>query len=278
MPRPKREISEATLGKLIKEGRGQGEGQNYQPFIKVQDFSSCGQANRDFGHTTQRQHDYFNKLEYQCYVVFDYAGLHDIQEQYLIPFEKSVEISNQCGIPHPIDSTTKKLEPMTTDFRLTIPRPVGSTIAARAVRRSSKLLVPREVEILELERRCWACDGIDWGIITELDLDPILIKNLKWSYKFRSLKSLCPLPEDMVYRVSNVLTEMVLAGNSSLSEIALECDDRLGLEAGRSLKVARYLIATRQWEIDIFHLIKTVEKLSLISVALCAQERRKTGT
>jgi hypothetical protein len=274
----RREISEATLSKLIKEGRGQGEGRDYLSFINVQDFSSDGQANRDFGHTTQRQHDYFSKLEYCCHVIFDYSGLLDIQEQFLIPLEKSIEASNQSGIRHPIDRKTKKLKPMTIDFRLKIPRPVGSTIAARAVKPSSQLLKPRVVEILELERRCCEFDSIDWGIITELDIDPILIKNLKSIYKFRTLDSLYPLPADMIYRVSNVQTEMVLASDSPLSEIALECDDRLGLEAGSSLKVARYLIATHQWEVDIFRLIKTFEKLSLISVALHAQERRKTGT
>jgi hypothetical protein len=227
MPRPKREISEATLSKLIKEGRGQGEGQDYQPLIKVQDFSSYGQANRDFGDTTQRQHDYFNKIEHQCHVIFDYAGLQDIQEQFLIPLEKSIEASKQSGIPHPIVRATKKLKPMTIEFRLKIPRPVGSIIAARAVMPSSKLLERRVVEILELERRCCEYDGIDWGIITELDIDPTLIKNLKWLYKFRSLNSLWPLSEDMLYRVSNVLTEMVRASDSPLNEIALQCDDRL---------------------------------------------------
>lgn len=278
MGRKRLEISEATLSKLIKEGRGQGEGQDYLSFINVQDFSSAGQANRDFGYTTQRQHDYFSKLEYCCHVIFDYSGLLDIQEQFLISLEKSIEASKQSGIPHPIVRATKKLKPMTIDFRLKIPRPVGSIIAARAVKPFSQLLKPRVIEILELERRCCEFDGIDWGIISEREIDPILIKNLKWFYKFRTSKSLYPLLEDMIYRISNVLTEMVLQSSSPLCDIALECDDRLGLEAGRSLKVARHLVATRQWEVDIFRLINPVEKLSLISVALHAQERRKTGT
>ena len=278
MPRQKREISEATLDKLVKEGRGQGEGQDYQPFIKVQDFSSYGQANRDFGQTTERQHDYFSKLEHRCHLIFDHCGLRDIQEQFLLPLEKTVEIARQCGIRHPVDVKTKKLKPMTTDLRLKIPRPVGSIIVARAVKPSAKLLNRRVVEKLEIERRCWECDGIDWGIITERDIDPDLIKNLIWSYKYRSLESLYPLSEEMVYRVSSILTEMMLASDSPLSEIALECDDRLGLEAGRSLKVARHLIATRQWKVDIFHLIQPTEKLSLINVALNKQEIRRTGT
>jgi hypothetical protein len=278
MPRQKREISEATLEKLVKEGRGQGEGQDYQPFVKVQDFSSFGQANRDFGNTTQRQHDYFSKLEHRCHVIFDYAGLRDIQEQKLIPLEKSTEIAKQCGIDHPKDTKTKRLKPLTTDFRLTVPRPVGSVIVARAVKPSAHLLDPRVIEKLELERRCWASDGIGWGLITELDIDPVLVKNLMWSYKNRPLDSLHPLSEEMVYRVSNVLTEMVLACDSPLNEIALECDDRLGHEPGRSLKVARHLIATRQWDVDMFRPIKPTERLTLIGSSIRARGVRKTGT
>lgn len=142
MGRRKREISEATIDKLIKEGRGQGEGQEYQPFLKVQDFSSSGQANRDFGHTTQRQHDLFSKIKHRCHVIFDYTGLHDIQEQKLIPLEKSIEIAKQCGIKHPIDVKTKRLKPLTTDFRLSIPRPIGSEIVALAVKPYDKLVFP----------------------------------------------------------------------------------------------------------------------------------------
>jgi hypothetical protein len=278
MPRQRREISETTLDKLIKEGRGQGEGRDYKSFITVQDFSSSGQANRDFGFTTQRQHDYFSKLEHRCHVIFDFAGLYDIQEQFLIPFEKSVEIARQCGIRHPIDRATKKLKPMTIDFHLKIPRPVGFILAARSVKPSTQLTKPRIVEILELERRCCKHDSIDWGLITELDIDPILVENLKWAYKNRSLTSLYPLSEGMVYRISNALTEMVLSCDSPLNEIALECDDRLGLEAGRSLKVARYLIATRQWQVDMFSSIQPTEKLTLIHVAIDTQKTKKTGT
>jgi hypothetical protein len=98
-------------------------------------------------------------------------------------------------------------------------------------------------------------------------------------YKNRSLKSLRPLSEESIYRISNVLTEMVLASEAPLNEVALECDDVLGLAAGRSLKVARHLIATRQWEVDIFcSLINPVEKLNLIGATISPQEMRKVGS
>jgi hypothetical protein len=271
--------NQEKINRKLKSGRGQGSGPDYKPYSTVQDFSSFGQSNRDFGNTTERQHDYFSKIEHRYHLILDYSGLLDIQEQYpLLPIEKTIELARQCGIPHPVDSKTNELVVMTTDLRLTIPRPVGSFIVARAVKPSEKLLDGSVIEKLELERRYWKAEGIDWGIITERDLDHVLIENLKWSYKYQSVDKLHPLSKNMVYRISSVLSEMVLASDSPLSEIALECDERLGLELGRSLKVARYLIATRQWEVDMNCLIESVQKLNLLSVTLHEREMRKMGT
>lgn len=131
IPRQRRRMTGDNIPKLIAEGRGQGEGAAYEPFIKVQDFSSYGQANRDLGITTGRQHDYFSRLEYRYHLILDWSGLIDIQEQFpLLPFEKTISIANQCGIRHPVDFKTKKPVVMTTDFRITVPRPVGRIILA----------------------------------------------------------------------------------------------------------------------------------------------------
>lgn len=68
MPRRRRRMTGDEVLKLISEGRGQGEGEDYEPWIKVQDFSSYGQANRDLGATTGRQHDYFSRLEFRYHL------------------------------------------------------------------------------------------------------------------------------------------------------------------------------------------------------------------
>lgn len=269
MPRRRRNMTGDAIPKLISEGRGRGEGESYQPWIKVQDFSSCGQANRDLGATTGRQHDYFSRLEYRYHLVLDWSHLLDIQEQFpLHPIESTLSIAERLGIRHPTDFITKKPVVMTTDFRISVPCPVGKKIIARAVKPSAKLLERRVVEKLEIERRYWESHEIDWGIVTEHDINPVLVGNLIWAYKFRPFSSLSPLSEEMAYKISNVLTESLLRKEAALSSIALECDDLLGLNSGTSLSVARHLIASRQWQVDMMKIIDPREVLRPLAVNL----------
>ncbi len=46
----------------IKEGRGQGEGKEYKPWLTIQDFPSMGRVTRVFGWTTQRIHHFFSQI------------------------------------------------------------------------------------------------------------------------------------------------------------------------------------------------------------------------
>lgn len=277
MAKLKGQIPHGIARKRQKEGRGQGEGIGYKPWILVQDFSSRGQANRDLGITTGRQHDYFSKLEHQYHLVLDWAGLLDIQEQFPLPLEKTLAIAKYHGLRHPRNNKTKEPVVMTTDFRISIPRPVGRLIVGRAVKPSADLLKSSVLEKLELERRVWFSQGLDWGIVTEREVDPILIKNLVWSYKFKPISALSHLSEELVYRISNVLSELVTANNTPLSNLSLECDDLLGLQSGTCLSVARHLIATRQWIVNMMEPIEPRQRLSLIGTNLILPTPRKTA-
>lgn len=277
--RQRRNMTGDAIPKLISEGRGQGEGEDYQPWVKVQDFSSYGQSNRDAGATTGRQHDYFSKLEYHYHLVLDWSGLLDIQEQFpLLPLDKTMSIANQCGIRHPFDFIMKSPIVMTTDFRITVPCPIGKKVVVRAVKPAAKLLEKRVIEKLEIERRYWELLEIDWGIVTEHEINPALVKNLIWAYKFKPFSSLHPLTEEMFHRISNVLTESLFQKEISLSNIALECDDLLGLKFGTCLSVARYLIANRQWQVNMMELIDPRGKLNLLGANLLMPGLKRTGT
>jgi len=279
MPKRQRKMTSDAIPKLIAEGRGQGEGENYGPWIKVQDFSSYGQANRDLGSTTGRQHDYFSKLEYHYHLVLDWLKVLDIQEQYpLLPLERTISIANQCGITHPFDFRTKKPVVMTTDFRISVPLPIGKKVFFRTVKPAAKLLDTRVIAKLEIERRFYESINEDWGIVTERQINPVLVKNLIWSYKFKPLSSLDPLSEEMVCRISDLLTEGLLQKDISLSNLGLACDDLLGLKSGTSLSIARHLIASQQWQVDMMKIIDPRERLNLLGVNLVKPGLMKAGT
>ncbi len=270
MPRWSRRFTKATHQKRLKEGRGQGDGAHYLPYIYVQDFSSRGQSNRDFGLTTGRQHDLFSKLEHRVYLIFDNSGLQDIKEQYPLPLEITLEIAKQTGIRHPTDRWTKEPIPLTTDLLLTIPLPIGSKRIARSVKYTKDFASIRAIEKLELERRTWRYLNTNWGIITERDIDPVLISNLLWSYKCRHIDSLYPLSPTDVRQGAKILTQAVLAADSPLCDVALHCDQLLSFRQGTCLRLARHLIASRQWRVDMTSPIVTTKRLTVLRAALSA--------
>lgn len=269
MARRKYRFSKATHARRLKEGRGQGDGANYRPYIYVQDLSSRGQSNRDFGSTAGRQHDLLSKVEHRVFLVFDESGLHDIKEQLPHPLEFSIEIARQCGLRHPTHPQSKEPVPVTTDFLLKIPLPVGSKYVARSVKRFVDLAKPGIIEKLELDRRCCQRLTSDWGIITERDINYILVRNLLWAYKFRHINTLYPLSQKEVRATSEVLTNALLAKDIPLCDTALFCDKLLGLPNGTCLRLARHLIASRQWIVDLSSVaILPTERLKLRYVAL----------
>src|SRR5947209_1377860 len=154
--------------KRLKEGRGQGTGLDYKPWIRVQDLPATqGQRNRDFGMTVGRQYELLSKLERDYFLTVDFPlsspnkpekdkRKNDIREQFpLLPIDLTIAIAEQCGIKHPVDPKTKEPIVMTTDLVLTIVTPVGSDILPRPVKPTDKLLNERTIEKLELERRLW---------------------------------------------------------------------------------------------------------------------------
>lgn len=273
-------ITYKTIEKRIKEGRGQGSGANYKPWITVQDFSSRGQSNRDLGWKTGRQHDLHSQGERNYFLTLEWSPIvTDIQEHFpLLPVEKTLAIAKHCGIQHPVDRETKEPIVRTTDFLITLARPIGTIKVARTFKPADELADKRVIELFEIERRFWKDENRDWGIVTDKEIDLIVAGNVDWVHKFRSTSSLQPLSERLIQLIALTLTEMVSRSDQPLNEIALECDDRLGLELGTSLSVARHLIASKQWLVDITQPIHPCMKLGLLGASLATVELRKVGT
>lgn len=273
-----------NIKEKIREGRGRGTGARYKPWIIVQDLSSSGQSNREFGHKAGRQHDLLSKLELHFFLILEWSlKVTDIREQFpllsankLSPLEATLSIAKQNDITHPIDRGKEPCA-LTTDFLITVARPIGTVTHARTVKPSKKLSESRILEKFEIERRYWRDKEIDWAIVTEHEIDPVLVDNIKWIHKYMPVSSLYPLTDEKIRRIAIALTRMMPNDHRPLSDIALECDDRLGLEEGQSLAVARHLIGSRQWRVDMTKPIHPCQHLHLLGVSFAESGLRKAS-
>ena len=90
---------------MIKDGYGQGELDQYKPWLDIRTVPSHGYAHRVYGKTTKRTHELLSNGEKRCLSIFDWSpSVVDIQEQYpLLPLEETIEIAEQLGYKHPTD-------------------------------------------------------------------------------------------------------------------------------------------------------------------------------
>jgi hypothetical protein len=89
----------------IIDGRGQGTGEDYRPFIQAHDnkVASKGWLTRHLGWKTKRIHHTLSEHEKKYLYYLEWLSeVVDIREQFpLLPLSKTEEISQQLGIKHP---------------------------------------------------------------------------------------------------------------------------------------------------------------------------------
>ncbi|HEV2914354.1 MAG TPA: TnsA endonuclease N-terminal domain-containing protein [Pyrinomonadaceae bacterium] len=227
---------------------------------------------------TGRQHDYFSSHEFHYHFILDWGKLvNDIQEQFpLLPLEQTIGIAEQLGIRHPSAGNPHEPIVMTTDFLITLQRPIGVIKVARTIKPAKELEDKRTIEKFEIERRFWLARGIHWAIVTENEIDLVLVEKIKWVHKFFQTSSLAPLSQQEIRKIAIALTQMLLDSTEPLSTVALACDQKLSLTLGQSLAVARHLIASRQWHVNMSkpgHLLDS--KLELLGTSLNESDRKR---
>jgi hypothetical protein len=264
-----RKYAQINIEKRVKEGRGQGHGKDYKPWLSVQSFSSLGYANRVPGWKTGREHhlmsnlelDFFYMLEWSCRVV-------DIREQYpLLPVEETVTIASALGIRHPTNPKTKQPIALTTDFLITARREPRNVDEARTIKPASELQSLRTMQKLEIERHYWGARNVDWGIVTDADISQNVVRNLRWLHPCFKFPATSALPESCPDKVDCMLREFLERG-FGLAAGAQACDDKLGLEAGTSLTLARHFIASRRWKVDLNEKIDPALSLKILNSAV----------
>lgn len=269
---PKRKTSSSA--NKLKNGRGQGHGQDYTPFLYTREVPSRGLATRVKGWKTGRVHHFLSILELRYFYTLEWSPLVlDIREQFPLPLETTLKIAARLGVRHPFDLKAKEPAVVTTDFVIDVEGGGTPTIKARSTKYSNDLNDLRTLEKLEIERTYWREQGVEWGIVTECEIPSGLAKNIEWIHSALDSSEGPGLTTDEIsFLEDQLFREITEKPTASLAQIGLELDKRLGLRGGTALWLVRHLIATRDWEVDMIakiipsHALKVTRRLPARSV------------
>jgi hypothetical protein len=261
MPTLYRPETNENYQKKVKEGRGFGEGADYKPWIRTNEFPSLGLSSATYSHKTGRVMHLFSRGENSFWSIAEHSPhVVDIREQYpLLSYEEVLKLAEENNIPYPNIANQEHI--MTTDFLLTINKNKQTTYRAISFKYSkprvsnnksnNNLEDIRVLEKLEIERIFWKKRGIDWKIITDQDISPIVVKNLNTFYQHYELDK--ALTAEVVNETAKWLKREVLKENEPLRKITSRCDIFFGFpEAGTSLSIVWHLLAHRNWTVDLF--------------------------
>lgn len=268
MAKRKRKIDKKKQKKWLEnDGRGLGRFENYKPYLTSQDVATTGLGTRILGTKINRLHHMFSNIELDYFYIVDWSeDIIDIREQYPLDLPETLALAKEYNLRHIPLTDPKNPLIMTTDFLLTVRQPIGTIDIARTIKPSKDLDSSRTLEKLEIERLYWKERNINWGIVTELDIDKTLVKNIKWLYPCHSKQD---LPESISSEIFSKLEKYILPLVSKkklpLRNITRDCDKKFKLKSGTSLIFVRHMIAGRKWTVNMHKPIQPEKVLSFVS-------------
>jgi len=184
-------------------------GREYIPALTIHSLNSVGLSTRIPGIKSGRHHELLSKNEQNYFVIAEFsANVIDIREQFPMNIDRTQLIASELGLDHPYDPKKKEQIRMTSDFCISIRRGSSTFDIIRTVKSVSDILQLRTIEKYEIERIYWEREGINWGIVTELEINKILAKNIR---SFRDAYSLKNVSEIEALKKGGVALEKASA-------------------------------------------------------------------
>lgn len=185
MPGRRRFKTLEDLERHKKNGFGSGELEAYVPWLLVRDVPSKGRSHMLYSDLCKRDHHLLSDHEYRYFLIQLWSGQNtDIRECYPIPLASSLAIAAALGYRHPVYRGTKTPVVMTTDFLLTRVVAGRRLLIARSIKPAEAIDDPntgkRTLEKEEIQRVHWAMSGVDWGLVTDRQINRTLADNLDW--------------------------------------------------------------------------------------------------
>jgi TnsA endonuclease N terminal/TnsA endonuclease C terminal len=249
MGRPgKKQWTQAKFDSYLKEGRGQGEREKYKPWLTVRDVSSRGRSSRVAGWKTGRDHHLLSDHETRLFYLFEWSDeIKDIREQFpLLNLDLAMKIANEIGWSYPRDTETDIPYILTTDFMLTVERDGKLFHVARTFKEAKELDTESVAARLELERRYYLAERIDWDVLTEKGYSKPLAQNVEWVHSSYWLELPLGISNENFRSLAKILKLRLHETELSINQITAALDAEHHLEDGSFLYIFKYLVARKE--------------------------------
>jgi hypothetical protein len=248
MAKYSRNWNETVYKRYIREGRGQGAGSNYMPWLTVRNFPSLGVVSRVKGKTTGRVYHLMSGNETNLFYCLDWSdSVLDIREQYpLSDLTDAIGIAERAHIRYPYDNTSGFPYVMTTDFYIETTK--GAV--ALSVKPTSELEKPRVLEKLEIERRYWNVRDIKWELVTQREINKTKARNIEWLSQASDLSRFGLCEAQQILCIDFFMSRYISA-LENVQALFQEMEQRFSLSCGLGLNIYKHLAYHKRINIDV---------------------------
>jgi len=230
-------------------------GKEYRPFILIQDVPSQGRSSRPRGIKTGRQHEFLSDLERNYFMMLEFCeDVIDIREQFPLNLQETLTIANEIGIKHPTNPNTKEAITMTSDFCITLKADHAMRDIIRTTKYKQDLLDRRIIEKFLIERTYWERHGLDWGIVTEEEVDKTYSQNVSDILDYYDLADNYGLQELSVGELEEIIiafVQRVIGTDRSIRQTSSQFEKDVHLPKGSGIALFKHLVARRYIGIDL---------------------------
>lgn len=255
--------TEEIVQRRIKEGRGSGEGDDYSPWIFVQEFSSKGTQTRVCPVKLRRTVHTMSYLEKYMFVTREFnPAFVGYFEQFPMPRAVTMGYAKAMGIRHPLYRETGVPVVMTLDAIAVMKDLDGNlTKVAWDAKPNCDLKKKRVLEKLNLHTSYCKYTGLPHRLFTETSTHPRLPKNLLWARgAMPSIGEYLVVEDLFTLHRQRMLDELKSRKiNRTVHAYCSSYDKHFGFPIGSALRLFRYLVWNHEVKVDL-----TADKIPML--------------
>jgi hypothetical protein len=240
----------------LAEGRGQGAGDNYTPWVWVQEFSSAANQTREPSVRLKRTIHAFSSLERAMFLWHEFHGFSDYREQFPMDRRITMGAAQALKIRHPRYPVSRVPMVMVMDA-LVIKRPAKSkpVIQGWDAKPTYKLRNKRVRAKLSLHRAFCAYLGVEHNLFTEKSVPRNVLRSIEWARGGLAVEDeILPRRNFLDEEAKNMLSWLRSRNHQkTLVEVCEEWDRKKRFAPGVSLRLMKILVWRKQVHIDLDH-------------------------